>query len=120
MTLLGILLAAIGALAALYQIGQRKDGYSYRADTTFLSQLLWSFMPTLLASLLGVSWGDVHRDLCALEPFVNLQKRRMSARNSISLNYSTKPAFSSIVPALRRNHFVVCLAAMIALSRALR
>jgi len=102
-------------LGILYQRG-KDGGYAFRADSDFWSQVLWTFCFALVASLIGLNWDNIYRDVCVLEPFARLIQGNARPGQSISLKYASRPPVVNVLPALSRRHVLVTLAAIVALS----
>ena len=99
------------ALAYILVVSQRSQGFAYMASGDFLSKLLWSFLPTLLSTLVSPGWSGVHRDLCVLEPFVHLQKGRSTASDSLCLPYASRPPVVTVFYSIFRKHYTLALVA---------
>ncbi|EGX46998.1 hypothetical protein AOL_s00097g44 [Orbilia oligospora ATCC 24927] len=84
-------LAIIGFLTFLF-IQSRGSGLPRLSDNSFTFNLIWAFIPTLVATVLEPIWASINRDISVLQPFYNLIKRNVSAGRSLSLKYQTIPA----------------------------
>ena len=98
MTKRGIAFAIIGLVAIMTALlflviwASHICGFAYLTDSTsFRSQLLWSFLPTIIATFLEANWVSLHRDLSVLERLVRIRKGSTRAQESLSLRYASKP-----------------------------
>ncbi|KAK6345828.1 hypothetical protein TWF730_010171 [Orbilia blumenaviensis] len=83
-------LAIIAFLAYLF-FESRDSGLPVLSDNSFAFNLIWAFIPTLLATILEPIWASINRDISLLQPFYNLIKRNVPAKKSLSLKYQTIP-----------------------------
>ncbi|KAK6331589.1 hypothetical protein TWF718_002138 [Orbilia javanica] len=84
-------IAIIAFLISLF-IQSRSSGLPLLSDDPFTVNLIWAFIPTLIATGLEPIWASINRDISVLQPFYNLLKRNVSAKRSLSLKYQTIPA----------------------------
>ncbi|KAF3938664.1 hypothetical protein ABW19_dt0205836 [Dactylella cylindrospora] len=85
------LLAIVTFIVALLHISLTPASLPTITDNTFLFGLLWSAVPTLVATSLEPMWASLNRDVSVLQPFYNLTKRNMPASRTISQKYSVIP-----------------------------
>ncbi|KAK6524393.1 hypothetical protein TWF281_011301 [Arthrobotrys megalospora] len=83
-------LAIIAFLAFLF-IRNKESGLPVLTNDSFAFNLIWAFIPTLVATLLEPMWASINRDISVLQPFYNLIKRNVPAKKSLSLKYQTIP-----------------------------
>ena len=85
-------------------------GFAYLTDSTsFRSQLLWSFVPTIIATFLEANWVSLHRDLSVLESWVRIRNGNTLAPESLSLRYASKPPSLVLFLSLKRKHLMISL-----------
>ncbi|KAJ5316522.1 hypothetical protein PENANT_c019G09522 [Penicillium antarcticum] len=72
-------------------------------------QVVLSFLPSVVASSVGSLCTSIHRNLSVLEPWVHLQRGNVSARVSLSLNYSSQSPFAIFFKAVRDRHVLLGL-----------
>ncbi|KAI9699660.1 MAG: hypothetical protein M1836_002694 [Candelina mexicana] len=123
MTKQGISLAIVAlasimtALLFLILWATHNRGFSYLADSTsFQSQLLWSFAPTIIATCLEANMVSLHRDLSVLETWVRIRKGNTLARESLSLRYASKPPSLVLFLSLERKHFMIALVSFLCIT----
>ncbi|KAF3298026.1 hypothetical protein TWF132_004169 [Orbilia oligospora] len=83
---------AIVAFIIFLFIQSKASGLPLLSNNSFLFNLIWAFIPTLVATVLEPIWASINRDISVLQPFYNLLKRNISAGRSLSLKYQTIPA----------------------------
>ncbi|KAK6506529.1 hypothetical protein TWF506_011435 [Arthrobotrys conoides] len=82
---------AIVAFLIFLFIQNRGSGLPILSNNSFAFNLIWAFIPTLVATVLEPIWASINRDISVLQPFYNLLKRNVSAGRSLSLKYQTIP-----------------------------
>lgn len=107
------IIAIVSVLTALLFVviwANQTRGFAYLTDSTsFRSQLLWSFVPTIVATCLEANWVSLHRDLSVLESWVRIRKGNTLAQESLSLRYASKPPSLVLFLSLKRRHLVISL-----------
>ncbi|RVD84848.1 uncharacterized protein DFL_003186 [Arthrobotrys flagrans] len=83
---------AIAAFIIFLFIQSRDSGLPLLSTDSFTFNLIWAFIPTLVATVLEPIWVSINRDISVLQPFYNLLKRNVCAGRSLSLKYQTIPA----------------------------
>ena len=68
-----------------------QNGLSLPSQARFVRQLLESYLPTAIGTLIGPFWMVLNRHMCMLQPFEELRKRRSSAEDSIAVSYTAIP-----------------------------
>jgi hypothetical protein len=111
------LFATIPAL--YYQIGVRNGksifsateahstnwlGFSLPTQNQLVRQLLENYLPTAIGTFIEPFWMVLNRHLCMLQPFDSLRMSKRLAKDSIDLDYSSRPPQFVILNALRRGH----------------
>ncbi|KAI4215689.1 MAG: hypothetical protein LQ351_001676 [Letrouitia transgressa] len=116
MTKRGIVLAVVAitsimtALLFLVIWASHLRGFAYlTSSTSFQSQLLWSFVPAIIATCLEANFVSLHRDLSVLETWVRIRKGNRLAKESLSLRYASKPPSLVLFLSLKRRHLVLSL-----------
>ncbi|KAK6511123.1 hypothetical protein TWF481_000045 [Arthrobotrys musiformis] len=84
-------IAIVGFIVFLF-VQSRGAGLPLLSDDSFTFNLIWAFIPTLVATALEPIWASINRDISVLQPFYNLLKRNVSAGRSLSLKYQTIPS----------------------------
>ena len=108
-----ILALILLGLSLSITFGLSYQGFSYLTNTqTFASQALWSFLPTLVATLIAAAWTSIHRDLSVLEPWVALQDGAVRAEKTISLSYSARPPVATLATSIMKHNFVITLVSL--------
>ena len=111
------LVAIMAALFFLVIWASHIRGFAYLTDSTsFRSQLLWSFVPTIFATFLEANWVSLHRDLSVLESWVRIRKGRTRAQESLSLRYASKPPSLVLFLSLKRKHFLISLVSFLCMT----
>ena len=98
------------ALLILVTWASHIHGFAYLTDSTsFQSQLLWSFVPSIIATFLEANLVLLHRDLSVPETWVRIRKGSTQAQGSLSLRYASKPPSLVLFLSLKRKHFMISL-----------
>lgn len=76
-------------------------------------QIIFSFIPTAIATFIEPFWIVVTRAICAYQPYIQLQKGNASASSSLGVKYTNLPAALVFPRALRsRNYLVASVSAV--------
>lgn len=70
-------------------------------------QIIYSFIPTAIATFIEPFWIIVTRAICAYQPYIQLQKGNASASSSLGVKYTNLPAALIFPRALRSRNFLV-------------
>ena len=102
------LLAWVGILEYVSQQSLRKGGFVFAPspeDFTYAVTFLTSYLPTIVAVMLSVSWSWVDLDVKRLEPYFQMSKPGgASAADSVLLHYPHEFIAFAPVSALRRRY----------------
>ena len=112
----GFLMSVLAAACYLYQASSG-NGLALPTQNRFVRQLLQSYLPTVIATLIEPVWVVLNRLLCLFQPFEALHGNAVSARRSIDLKYSSLPPQFVLFRALGAKHFVlsaICVMALLA------
>ncbi|KUM61546.1 hypothetical protein ACN42_g5589 [Penicillium freii] len=104
-------LAAVIILIVLVVSSLTRNG-AFRNMTqsdSSVSQVVLSFLPSVVASSVGALCTSIHRNLSVLEPWVHLQRGNASARTSLSLNYSSQSPLAIFFKAVRNRQPLLCV-----------
>lgn len=82
---------------------------------TFVDQIIYAFIPTVLATLMEPFWVLVTRYFCVYQPYTELFKGMASPITSIGLKYTNIPPALVLFRALRTRHLVLFVLATTAL-----
>lgn len=110
-SVLGALIAFVGFL---YRTGLT-NGLPLSSQNHFVRQLVESYVPTAIATLIEPTWVFMNRRLCVLQPFDALIKGNAPASDSINLQYTSHPPQLMLLRAVRNRQFGLTLACMMAL-----
>ena len=111
----GILVLITTACALLLGVAYRRN-FTYLATSSSLAaQALWQFAPTLAATVIGVLWTIVHRDLCLLEPWKRLSQEA-DAATTLSTNYASRIPQVVLVKTITRGPSVLSFVSLISTS----
>ena len=112
------LVSTIAGFGILLKYALRSSGFTYLAGSNMVTQqqLLWSFSPTLLATVVGAALNVVQRDLSVLEPWVGLRKGGQAARRTLSLRYASRPPVAILAGTFKNHHFLLLFISWIAIS----
>ena len=114
------LLLCFAALGALLGSAIAESGFSFAASGSAVkTQVIWSFFPALVATLLELVWSTSHRDLTTLEPFYWLHRGPALASTSLNLRYASRPPIAVLWSSLSRRHFLIAFVAFICISNSL-
>lgn len=76
-------------------------------DSQIGVQIIYSFIPTAIATFIEPFWIIVTRALCAYQPYVKLQRGNASAASSLGMKYTNLPAALIFPRALRSRNFLI-------------
>jgi hypothetical protein len=82
-------------------------GFSLPTQNQSVRQLLENYLPTAIGTFIEPFWLVLNRHLCMLQPFDSLRMSKMRAKDSIGLDYSSRPPQFVIINALRRGHILL-------------
>ncbi|KAK6339291.1 hypothetical protein TWF718_008712 [Orbilia javanica] len=92
------------------------DGLPSFSDNIFVFQLLYSYVPTAIGTLLEPFWVLLTRFICVLQPLETLRHGHALASESLTLKFESVPPSFTIFSALRSRHYFLSIIAMAALS----
>ncbi|CUS11873.1 unnamed protein product [Tuber aestivum] len=104
--------ALLVLLIALYRSASRWNGLPVLSDTQLMTQVIFSFIPTVIATLLEPFWVLVGRYLALYQPYTELQRGNAPPGSSLGLKYTNTPPVLIAPRALRRGHINLSLASM--------
>ncbi|CEJ62253.1 hypothetical protein PMG11_10756 [Penicillium brasilianum] len=107
-------LAAVIILMALVVSSLARDGkfrHLTQNDSTSF-QVIFSFLPSVVASSVGSLCTSIHRNLSVLEPWVHLQRGKAAANISLTLNYSSQSPFAILFKSIRDRHVLLGLVSL--------
>jgi len=81
-----------------------------------VSQIIFSFIPTVIATLLEPFWALVGRYLALYQPYTELLRGNASSASFLGLKYTNIPPVLIAPRALRRGHISLFLASMIVIT----
>ncbi|PUU76808.1 hypothetical protein B9Z19DRAFT_1129182 [Tuber borchii] len=99
-------------LVILYKSSLRWNGLPTLSDTQFVSQIIFSFIPTVIATLLEPFWVLVGRYRALYQPYIELRRGNASPTSSLGLKYTNIPPVLIVPRALRHGHTILFLASM--------
>lgn len=70
-------------------------------------QIIFSFIPTVIATLIEPLWVIITRSVCAYQPYIELHKGGASVASSLSVKYTNLPAALVLPRALRSGNFLI-------------
>jgi len=86
------------------------------SDTQIVTQIIFSFIPTVIATLLEPFWVLVGRYLALYQPYTELHRGNASPDSSLGLKYTNIPPVLIAPRALRHGHIILFLASMMAIT----
>ncbi|EPS39838.1 hypothetical protein H072_6401 [Dactylellina haptotyla CBS 200.50] len=102
-------------LIYIFHYGNSNNGLP-SFDNVFVSQLLFSYIPTALGMFLEPFWVLLTRFICVLQPLETLRRGHALASESLTLKFESKPPSLTIFAALKSKHFFLAILAVTALS----
>ena len=81
-----------------------------------MSQIIFSFIPTVIATLLEPFWVLIGRYLALYQPYTNLRRGNASPASSLDLKYTNIPPVLIAPRALRHGHIFLFLASMMVIT----
>ena len=72
-------------------------------------QVILSYLPTTISTLIEPVWVLLTRWICILQPFNTLKSTSASARKSLQLNYEALPPHFISLRAIQNGHYVIAL-----------
>lgn len=82
-------------------------GLSTLVESQIGVQIIYSFIPTVIATVIEPFWIIVTRAICAYQPYICLQKGNASASSSVGVKYTNLPAALIFPRALRSRNFLI-------------
>ncbi|KAF3920201.1 hypothetical protein AA313_de0205764 [Arthrobotrys entomopaga] len=92
------------------------EGLPAFSNSIFVFQLLYSYIPTAVGTLLEPFWVLLTRFICVLQPFETLRGGNALAANSLVLKFESVPPALTLFSALKSHHFLLSILAATALS----
>ena len=86
------------------------------SDTQIVTQIIFSFIPTVIATLLEPFWVLVGRYLALYQPYTELHRGNASPDSSLGLKYTNIPPVLIAPRALRHGHIILFLASMMVIT----
>jgi len=86
------------------------------SDTQIVTQIIFSFVPTVIATLLEPFWVLVGRYLALYQPYTELHRGNASPDSSLGLKYTNTPPVLIAPRALRHGHIILFLASMMVIT----
>ena len=86
------------------------------SDTQIVTQIIFSFIPTVIATLLEPFWVLVGRYLALYQPYTELRRGNASPDSSLGLKYTNIPPVLIAPRALRHGHIILFLASMMVIT----
>ena len=86
------------------------------SDTQIVTQIIYSFVPTVIATLLKPFWVLVCRYLALYQPYTELHRGNASPDSSLGLKYTNIPPVLIAPRALRHGHIILFLASMMVIT----
>ena len=86
------------------------------SDTQIVTQIIFSFIPTVIATLLEPFWVLVGRYLALYQPYTQLRRGDASPDSSLGLKYTNIPPVLIAPRALRHGHIILFLASMMVIT----
>ncbi|KAL9093626.1 MAG: hypothetical protein Q9159_000155 [Coniocarpon cinnabarinum] len=112
----GSIVSAILALAVLKYYMDTDAGLPQPSQSSFVRQLLLSYLPTAYATLMEPVWVMLVRDLSVLQPFLALFGCGATAQQSLTCTFTAVPAQFSIFEALRRRRLLLAILGLMTLT----
>ena len=91
-------------------------GLPILSDTQFVTQIIFSFIPTAIATLIEPFWTLVARYLALYQPYTELRRGNASPGSSLGLKYTNTPPVFIAPRALRHGHTFLFLASMMVIT----
>ena len=86
------------------------------SDSELVSQIIFSFIPTVIATLLEPFWVLVVRYLALYQPYTELRRGNASPASFLGLKYTNIPPVLIAPRALRHGHIFLFLASMMVIT----
>jgi len=86
------------------------------SDKQIVTQIIFSFIPTVIATLLEPFWVLVGRYLALYQPYTELHRGNASPDFSLGLKYTNIPPVLIAPRALRHGHIILFLASMMVIT----
>ncbi|PUU81906.1 hypothetical protein B9Z19DRAFT_1190850 [Tuber borchii] len=109
-------IALLTLLIVLYKSSLRWNGLPMLSDTQLVSQIIFSFIPTVIATLLEPFWALVGRYRALYQPYIELHRGNTSPASSLGLKYTNIPTVLIAPRALRHGHTSLFLASMMVIT----
>ncbi|KAF2140309.1 uncharacterized protein K452DRAFT_299670 [Aplosporella prunicola CBS 121167] len=105
--LLSFFSAMLVTFAVLYAKIERQNGIPLPSEDRFVRQLVESYLPTVVATLIEPIWLVLNRLILTLQPFEELRRGKALASRSIAVDYNSLPPQLVLFKAFRARHLVL-------------
>jgi len=102
-------IAALTGLTYLKWAEVKFTGLQRPSQNTDIQQILESYIPTMLSTMIEPFWVLINRLLCLLQPFNDLWEGGAKAGTSISATYTSVPPQFAAWRALKSRHYTLVL-----------
>ncbi|PUU73735.1 hypothetical protein B9Z19DRAFT_1094473 [Tuber borchii] len=109
-------IALFTLLIVLYKSALRWNGLPTLSDSQLVSQIIFSFIPTVITTILEPFWVLVGRYLALYQPYTELRRGNASPASSLGLKYTNIPPVLIAPRALRHGHIFLFLASMMVIT----
>ncbi|PUU73740.1 hypothetical protein B9Z19DRAFT_511586 [Tuber borchii] len=109
-------IALLTLLVVLYKSALRWNDLPTLSDSRLVSQIIFSFIPTVITTLLEPFWVLVGRYLALYQPYTELRRGNASPASSLGLKYTNIPPVLIAPRALRHGHIFLFLASMMVIT----
>ena len=112
-----VLVGTIIGFSLLLKSAINDGGFRYLAESNiFTQQLLWSFTPTLIATMIESALLVVHRDLSLFQSWTKLRAGNVLARRSLSLRYASRPPAAILLGTFKNRDFLLFFISLTSIS----
>ncbi|KAK6354679.1 hypothetical protein TWF696_003819 [Orbilia brochopaga] len=111
-----ILTALVAFSIYIFQYNNSHNGLPSFSTDIFVFQLLFSYIPTAIGTLLEPFWVLLTRFICVLQPLETLRRGNALASKSLTLKFESVPPSLTVFSALRSKHYFLSILAATALS----
>ncbi|EWC47404.1 hypothetical protein DRE_00372 [Drechslerella stenobrocha 248] len=111
------ILAALFAFAVfIFQYSRANNGLPRLSDNIFVFQLVFSYIPTVIGTLLEPWWALLTRFISILQPLETLRRGNALASDSLTLKFESVPPPLTIFSAIKSGHYFLSILAATVLS----
>ncbi|KAI5854475.1 hypothetical protein BZA05DRAFT_468136 [Tricharina praecox] len=106
-SIIGCLLSLVGLFIALFESGQRYNGLPRLSDKVFLRNMVFSYAPTIVSTLIENFLLAITRFVCLIMPYHEMQMGPTRSNLSLAIHYENRPPHFLLINTLKKGHYLL-------------